>query len=373
MLTIQILVISIVIFKVLNLVFLKVSRDDSSSGAIVMALGIFLVGAIKEFPWLDEHIGIGFTILLITLWVLIIASYIETAFKGFFKRRYLRHPIKSFSLGTWVASSSIVGVVTFHNTSNLDLFIYFLLFVTITLWVLYMFISALSLKNILMNKLFDKVHGVILLPAVSTQSLVILYSEIIAIESKIFWAINYFGLSLYLVGFSLILYRYIKNKQWELTDDWNNTNCILHGALSITGIAAYFSNSMSPFFLFHLWIIALLVFLTVEIIEIKRMINRIQKYGIHFGIGIYHVSQWSRNFTLGTFFMFTFLTKTHVYVNSFIDSLLQMILSIESWIIMTLLIIQSLLFFKDRIQWKRFRELYLVLKEKQDINHKAKT
>src|SRR5699024_3291045 len=88
-------------------------------------------------------------------------------------------------------------------------------------------------------------------------------------------------------------------------DNWANTNCIIHGALSITGLAWLTVYPQTSSFIQMFWWLTFILVIIIEIIEVVRMISRIRHYGLGHGIGIYHVSQWSRNFTFGMFFAFT--------------------------------------------------------------------
>src|SRR3546814_9984150 len=50
------------------------------------------------------------------------------------------------------------------------------------------------------------------------------------------------GYVLYALGAALVLRRYLRQRGWRLAEDWENPNCILHGAMSITGLAAVMSG-----------------------------------------------------------------------------------------------------------------------------------
>src|SRR5690606_3608447 len=90
-----------------------------------------------------------------------------------------------------------------------------------------------------------------------------------------------------------------------------NTNCMLHGAMSITGLALVVSGAVPLEATLALWIYVLGVFVTVEAIEIVRLIARIRAYGLRRGALTYRVTQWSRNFTFGMFVAFTLALIMH--------------------------------------------------------------
>ena len=63
----------------------------------------------------------------------------------------------------------------------------------------------------------------------------------------------------YAIGLGLILRRYVGGETWRLADDWDNKNCILHGALSISGLAAVVSDHFSAQALLVFWLIVAVV------------------------------------------------------------------------------------------------------------------
>src|SRR5690606_9654592 len=121
--------------------------------------------------------------------------------------------------------------------------------------------------------------------------------------------------------------RYLRGG-WSLVHDWNNTNCILHGAMSITGLAAALTLSVPLGFTVLVWGWVLAVFVVVEAVELLRAVKRVSALGWKEGVLSYHVSQWSRNFTFGMFYAFTvhlparllpgsFMRGTHHVISSF--------------------------------------------------------
>src|SRR5699024_1562560 len=106
------------------------------------------------------------------------------------------------------------------------------------------------------------VHGILLMSTVGTQSIIVLLNNVFfklpVILSEV---IIILGIIFYFIGMLFIIKRYVSEKDWTLADDWHNTNCIIHGALSITGLAIVSSNTFSASFLIALWmsIVVLLV------------------------------------------------------------------------------------------------------------------
>jgi hypothetical protein len=104
------------------------------------------------------------------------------------------------------------------------------------------------------------------------------------------------GFCFYMVSAFYVIKRYITSS-WSIELDWNNTNCILHGAISISGIACMTTKVLNESSIHFIWTLALIVFFIVECIEISRFFKRIKKDGVKKGILIYDVTQWSRIFT----------------------------------------------------------------------------
>lgn len=161
------------------------------------------------------------------------------------------------------------------------------------------------------------------------------------------------GLLFYFISGWFILKRYAV-RGWNLAKDWNNTNCIFHGALSISGLAMFKSGFAAGSIAMWFWLVVFLVFMVVEAIEIIRLVLRIRMYGLKEGIFTYDVTQWSRIFTLAMFFTFTF----------FIESPLQaIILNTGIWVILLLLVIEIYLS-ADSLRRKHVR----IQKGKVDLN-----
>ena len=113
------------------------------------------------------------------------------------------------------------------------------------------------------------------------------------------------GYWFYGLGFVLIVQRYLRQPGWRLPDDWDNTNCILHGAMSITALAALESRAVPDPLIIATWLWAAALFVVVEGIELARLVARVHAYGWGAGLAVYQVSQWARNFTFGMFYAVT--------------------------------------------------------------------
>src|SRR5690625_5162246 len=138
----------------------------------------------------------------------------------------------------------------------------------------------------------------------------------------------------------------MKEKGLTLVDDWTNTNCIIHGALSITGLAIIVSDSFTPSFVIVLWFVVFILLGIVEMIEVVRAILRIKLYGWNKGVFTYHISQWSRNFTFGMFYAFTlFMHNNPAYsIPNQLHSFQKLLMLFWGWIVLFTLIGQMIVY-----------------------------
>ena len=227
--------------------------------------------------------------------------------KGVFYSSHIEDPISSFSTGTWIAAISIITVLLSDRqiyTASQILF-----FINLVLWLLYL---GLVIRNYIfifkgIKKYLHQIDGGLLLPSVATQSIVISGYNIFGVSFPITYTdiLLTIGFLLYLLNFGLILFRYIHIRNKDLTESWKNTNCIVHGAMSITGVSLTISHLESFYIIDFIWIVSFTLFLLIETIEIFRAIQRVKKLGWKQGIFAYSPSQWARVFTFGMFLFFT--------------------------------------------------------------------
>lgn len=294
--------------------------------AVVMALGIITKGVLLNFFGTRLYFGkVGefLSIIILALWGSFSFSFLLSYFNKKFKSVHYSHPINRFGMGTWVAGTSISGILINIEFTEWSFISRILLCVNILLWLIYIGGSVRAFYEINQNSISKHVHGILLLTTVSTQSIVLLISTV---NQNVPFAVDIFlitlGICFYLFGVFYIIKRYVTSDSWTIITDWNNTNCILHGALSITGLACVVSHVLSKQSVVLIWILAAIVFLIVESIEVYRLFNRIKYYGMKKGMMIYDVSQWSRIFTFGMFYTITFQSAPNQYFLSLIRSVI---------------------------------------------------
>ncbi len=280
-------------------------RTDAATGAVVMAIGIFVLGAWQQLPIPVAALTRLFALALAVLWAFIAASFAATFRRGA-SAAYTSDPVGGFAIGTWVAATAVLGTVLLDalawRAGAVCLTVAALL---LGLW--YLPLVWRGFLSIVAGLARQRVTGVVLLSTVSTQSLVLvgyaLWPE--RLPSWVWVAFIGVGLLFYALGLMLILRRYLPARGWRLADDWDNTNCIVHGAMSITGLAGLSTGALPLSWILFAWLWALAAFAVVEAIEIARAVVRVRAYGWRRGLCSYHVSQWARNFTFGMLYAFT--------------------------------------------------------------------
>lgn len=325
-------------------------RIDPASGAIIMANGIFLYGGIQAFPIIDAYLGKVLAIFLLIAWVSIYWRLTIQFFQREFLEPFLNNPIQSFTIGTWIAGVSVLCNVLLKYFPQTLPFLQGMAMINVVLWAIFLVTVIKSFKTLILEQ-NTTIHGVILLSTVGTQSIVILLNNffewvpVIVTEGLII-----LGLVFYLVGLFLLTKRYVLSK-WTLIHDWQNTNCIIHGALSITGLAIVSSQLFSTSFMVWFWLFVLALLVFIEGVEILRAYQRIKELGFDEGVLTYNVSQWSRNFTFGMFFSFTLtLNLSPSYeLPELVKQFQLLILPIWAKVVLISLILELCLFFKTNL------------------------
>lgn len=322
----------------------------TSTMAMVMAIGIVTQGVLLNYFGIQffQHIfGKILSILNLSLWFAFILSLIIASLDGRFKDIHYSNRINRFGIGTWVAGTSISGILFYKQFFQWGFISVIIAFINIILWIIYVGVSLKTFIEIFRTKSYRNVHGILLLTTVSTQSIVLLLNTVFKKFPDIFnLSLLVIGFCFYLVCVFFILIRYIKNT-WSIELDWNNTNCILHGALSISGIACLVTGIISIDTIRWIWRAALLIFIAVESIEIYRLYKRVKHLGFKNAIFIYDVTQWSRVFTFAMFYTFTSLIHTHLFIGSIV---IDTILNDGVWVVIILLMFELMLCVSDLIK-----------------------
>lgn len=319
----------------------------TASGASVMAFAIVTQGVVVHFAGKGSVVAAAFAAVTLLLWLFLLAAYLGSVRDGSFKERHWDDPVGRLAIGTWVAGTSSALTAAHLNFPQLHPALVVLGILNAGLLIFYLFAASLSAGEIAGRQLQGKLHGVILLTTVALQSVALLLHELFgAKEYMIYRVLILLGILFYVAGFALLVLRY-RRRAWSLTDDWPETNCILYGAVAITGAAALKSSVFPNGVLLGIWIFALLLLLLVESMEIVRGVRRVRKYGWGRGVGVYAPAQWSRLFTLGMFYFFT-QQGERIFpgeAGSALRELRQWILNGGAWVIAALLAAEGVLWF----------------------------
>ena len=343
------------LFLLFRILFMQKNSSPTGSGAIVMGIGIFINGAIVHFPVLNKEFARPLTLILFVLLLFIASSYIVDVVKGRAFKMHFANPIGSFAVGTWVAGTSVCGIAICQRLPDWKPLVQILIIGNISLWFYFVYRALNNFFSLCSGNSWRNAHGVLFLSTVSTQSLVIVWKA--AFGTSPFyrliapWMIL-LGVLFYLASFYLIVRRYsYDGKGIDLDKGWFNTNCIIHGAMSITGLASAVCGVISPNLILLIWLWVISWFVIVEIVEIGRAVKRTRLYGFADGLLIYDPTQWSRNFTFGMLYAFTlnFDLAGSSAADSFLQALHDGVLLYFAWVVLLLLLVETVVFFRDRL------------------------
>lgn len=311
--------------------------------AVCMGLGILTQGVLLHFlgtSFIKTSAAHLLLALILALWISFWFSIVLSILLGKWKVLHYANPINRFGIGTWVAATSICGILISKHMSQFEFIVQILAFLNAVLWIFYIIVSVQAMITIIQTGLTHKVHGILLLTTVSTQSIILLFHTVFENIPVLFtMSLLFVSAVFYLLSFLLIIKRYLRSN-WSLEEDWNNTNCILHGALSISGMACIVSGVANKSSLSVLWVSTALIFLFVEVIELYRLYRLVKSTGWKSGIGKYDVSQWSRIFTFAMFYTFTASIPSLHKVISVVQTIIS---QVGIWVILALIMVEVIL------------------------------
>jgi len=342
----------LVLFGLIRYFFLKRIPSPTPSGAIVMAIGIFINGAIRTFPFLSDHAS-GFAIALVVVLLVVAWSYLKDALRGELVKKHFTNPVATFGAGTWVAGISVCSIAVVQRVPEWTPVIQAVVVANAVLWLFFIIRAANGFLKILAPEMAGKPHGVLLLSTVSTQSLVIVAKVAFGTPAWYPFFARLFitlGAIFYFACLALIFRRYAtEGKGFDLDKSWFNTNCIIHGAMSITGLASAVSGVVPPNLVLAIWLWVLFWFVVVEMIETVRGTVRVGRHGFAVGLGTYDPTQWSRNFTFGMFYAFTLnFNITASAAGPFLAGLRAFLLDYFGWVVLMVLVAEIVVFLADR-------------------------
>lgn len=321
-----------------------------------MAFGIFELAALGQIDLLPSSSLTTFALGLLVIWGFIAASFFSSWREGRLASG-LSIAIDPFAVGTWVAGTAITAQVLMLGVPEWRSAAIVIAVVASALWFGYLPLAYRGVRAIVTGLHGQRVTGSILLTTVSTQSMALLvwhlWPDAQPVRSSA-TALILLGLLFYAVGIALILRRYLDGQPWTLAEDWDNTNCIMHGAISISGLAIAQTGLLPEAIGIAAWLAALGTLVVVEAIEIARMIQRIGRFGLRRGVLTYHVTQWSRNFTFGMFYAFTLAISPSGQPPAALAGLRSFIawfVAWGPWIVLFLLLTETILWSGASVSW----------------------
>lgn len=317
---------------------------STSDGAIIMAAGIVAIGAMHQFPLLSEIIGPYFVVFMLSLLSWLVFEYAKDGYDRSFYQRHLSDPIKSFAAGTWIAAISVIINVIAIELPALHNLAEVLFLMNLILAALFFLIVIRNYFHIFQQPaLLKKAQGVMLHGCIALQSIAVAGNSLFGgqFPAAASFILIFAGLFFYMLGIASIFSRYRKS---SVLADWDITNTIIYGGLSITGLALSLSGLPLADLSAAIWLTAFTFLLTVELLDITYGYRRLKSMGWRKGLFTYHPAQWARNFTLGMFLTFTIsldLSNSFLEAASWADSLQFGVIEIGKFIVILLFMIEA--------------------------------
>src|SRR5690606_4437934 len=161
--------------------------------------------------------------------------------------QHFASPVGRFAVGTWVAATAVLarmillGIPEWRPVAGL------LGVLAAALWIGFFALVVQSISAVATRSTAAPVPGVILLSTVSTQALSLAIMDLFPTQPHmqgVAVGLIVVGLLLYCACVAVVVRSHLVSASWTLKDDWNNTNCMLHGAMSITGLALVVSGAV---------------------------------------------------------------------------------------------------------------------------------
>ncbi|AYC30653.1 hypothetical protein [Paenisporosarcina cavernae] len=288
--------------------------------AVIMSFGIVNVGVFHlpehttNWTYIFFHISTSLATAFFCqqIWLVRVNRWKETHFAA---------PQQAVTFGTWVAGGVILSLqwMYLYNFLLVSTVLFVVLGISWILYLLHVGISAFRQQHSR-----TRANGTYLLLTVSTQSLVIFANHVFQVSD--FWnkALLMTGVIFY-IGSVFFLFPSIQRSTW------NGTYCILHGALSITGVATLTAGVLDENLLLPFWSIVTSLFIGIELLEISRFTSR-QSFIASLQPNI---TNWSRLFTFGMFYTFTFSMS---FPQGFLSTIAEVVILVLPFVLVPLIV-----------------------------------
>ncbi len=336
------------------MIFFRPQSPATTAGATVMAFGIFGLAALPRLPGVGARGVQVFALLEAAGWALLAAGYAASMARGE-RTRHVGDAFTRFGIGTWVAGTGVTGELLFMAWPQLRAVALALLALACGLW---LWLLVLALGGV--PALLRRPHrgggstGVLLLATVATQAVVVLAASLGVLPAPVGVAVIALGGVLYAGASAFLVWRYLAASDRSLARQGSNTHCIVHGAVSISGLALASVAAAAPWVV-HVWLLAAGLFVAVEALEVARWVDRVRRLGWREGVLTYGVSQWVRNFTFGMFYAFTVALAARPDARPLIDglgvtSLVAIVVDWGQFVVLAVLVIETGLWWASFVQ-----------------------
>ena len=316
----------------------------NAAGAIVMAAGIFTVASLPRLPFGGTLAGVAAAVVALAWVAVAVGIAVSAARRGGLSRR-TQPVVESFGIGTWAAGTAVLARVLMLAAPDNPWPARMAFMVATVLWLWFMPRALGNLIRLARTRLPP--NGIILLSTVATQAIALIALRLFPAVPGV-WigaaGLMALGVLCYALAAFLVLRRYAGGG-WSLAGDWANGNCILHGALSITGLTAIVSGRFGAGAILALWGAVVAIFAVVETIEVARLVVRVRALGWRAGVLVYDVSQWARNFTFGMFYAFTlaFMARYPAVADPRLGALREAVAAYGAYVVLALLLAETAL------------------------------
>lgn len=273
-----------------------------ASGSLLMALGAFAADCLPALG-MPLSLMAFITLEIAALWLYLGISLLLNYCHG---ELPLSRLIDQINIGTWVAGTAIVALLINQVEPLLHGSIVLLTIVDGILWAIYLVIIIHVFSTYAHKKFQLQVTGAILLGTVSTELIVLLLHELFKddMPTIVYQTLIILGLAYYVIAISLVVRYYWRIRSTHLVGSWRNENAIIYGSLATSGIAIIHTQVFSDWLVIMTWCAAMTAFVVVILLDMSRLILRLNIKNLLKAVGIYHPSQWTKIYAMAALYAF---------------------------------------------------------------------
>ncbi|WP_133134499.1 hypothetical protein [Legionella wadsworthii] len=315
-----------------------------------MAIGIVTYDVLPRLFFITLFLRHLIVIELLIVWLYFFFFFTKSTIEGSFNL-FITNGINQLGVGTWIAGSSVLALLFIQEMPLWYGVIWICELCALAIWPIYMILSLNNLKKIFLKKI--RIHsGNLLLITVSTQAITLLTHILFAPSFPISGSrvLILLGYACYLVSIMIIGKYIFSCTKKRLFLGWSNGNSIIHGALSISGLASTITQAMSEEVILSTWYLASILLCLVEGMGLIKLYYRIKISGFIEGVFVYNLSQWTRIFTLGMYYSFTLALYKRDISSNFIVA---HVIALGKYIVFLIFIFEIFIFFRDKLSFTK--------------------